>query len=169
MESKTKIVGHPIHPMLIVFPLGLFSSSLIFDMAYLATKKKELATVSYWMLVSGLVGGMVAAPFGSNDWLHIPDGTRAKSVGMIHGLGNFAVIGLFGASWLLRRGKPTQPGAAAIAVALLAGGLSLSTAWLGGEMSYRLGVGVDRGAHLDSPSSLSGEPASHNAAEGEII
>lgn len=160
MESKTKLFGHPVHPMLIVFPLGLLSTAVVFDALYLSTRRTALATVAYWNLVAGIVGALAAAPFGLRDWLAIPEGTRAKSVGQWHGLGNTLASGLFGASWLLRRRDPHyRPTTAAFALSTIAMLMSLVTAWLGGELVDRLGVGVDEGAHLNSPSSLSAKPA----------
>ena len=69
------------------------------------------------------------------------------------------MVVLFILSWVLRRGQPELPPTGAIVAGLSAVILSLLTAWLGGELVYRLGVGVDGGAHLDSPSSLSELPA----------
>lgn len=158
MESKTKALGHPVHPMLIVFPLGLFSTSMIFDTIHVMTKKKEFATASFWTLTAGVVGGLAAAPFGLLDWLAIPDNTRAKNIGLIHGVGNALITGVFGLSWLLRRGKPEQPPAAAIGLSLLGASAATYTAWLGGELVYRLRVGVDNGANLNASSSLEDTP-----------
>lgn len=62
MESRAKLLGHPIHPMLVVFPLGLFATSVIFDVIHLVTDNPELSLVSYWMILSGVIGGLVAAP-----------------------------------------------------------------------------------------------------------
>src|SRR3954453_12200359 len=87
-------------------------------------------------------------------------GTRAKAIGLWHGVGNVVVVVLFAASWSLRRGTPNAPGTLALALAFAGVGLALVTGWLGGELVDRLGVGVDDGAHLDSPSSLSNLPAS---------
>ena len=55
MESRIKLLGHPIHPMLIVFPLGLLSTAVIFDVLYLVTDNADLATFSFWALAAGLV------------------------------------------------------------------------------------------------------------------
>jgi uncharacterized membrane protein len=77
----------------------------------------------------------------------------------MHGVGNVIVVTLFAASWLLRRGAPSDMATLPIALSGVAVGLALITAWLGGELVDRLGVGVDDGAHLDAPSSLSGKPA----------
>jgi hypothetical protein len=97
--------------------------------------------------------------FGWLDWLGIPGGTRAKRLGLWHGLGNTAVLALFILSWVLRRELPAEPPTGAIVAGLSGLVLSIVTAWMGGELVYRLGVGVDGGAHLDSPSSLSELPA----------
>jgi uncharacterized membrane protein len=163
MESKAKLLGHAIHPMLIVFPLGLLVTSIVFDVIYLARNESIFATVSYWMIATGVIGGVLAAIFGLVDWMNIPAGTRAKAIGLLHGLGNIAVVALFAVSWYLRRGDPAHvPSTEAFVVSLVAVGLGTVTAWLGGELVERLGVGVDRGAHLDAPSSLSGQPADAN-------
>jgi uncharacterized membrane protein len=146
--------------MLIVFPLGLLATAVVFDVVHLATGSPRWAEVSYWMIVSGLVGGLVAAPPGVIDWAAIPSGTRAKAVGTLHGLGNLVVLGLFGASWYLRRENPIAPDSVALALAFAGVALAVVTAWLGGELVARLGVGVDDGAHLNSPNSLSSRPAS---------
>lgn len=158
MESKAKLLGHPIHPMLIVFPLGLLAVSLVFDVIHLATGGTQWAQTSFWMIAAGILGGLLAAIFGLIDWMAIPRHTRAKVIGAWHGLGNLAVVALFGLSWYLRRDNPLAPDGAAIALSALAVGLALVTGWLGGELVDRLGVGVDDGAHLDAPSSLSKQP-----------
>jgi uncharacterized membrane protein len=69
------------------------------------------------------------------------------------------VVVLFAASWWLRREAPSDPATLAIVVAAAGAALATLTGWLGGELVGRLGVGVDDGANLDAPSSLSGRPA----------
>src|SRR5947207_2059407 len=121
MESKAKLVGHAIHPMLIVFPLGLLGMAVIFDILHLATGNTGFATAAYWDIVAGIVTGLVAAIFGLVDWLAIPAGTRAKAIGLRHGLGNVVVVALFAVSWLLRQGSPTHiPSTPAFLLALVA-------------------------------------------------
>ncbi|MBY0396260.1 MAG: DUF2231 domain-containing protein [Thermoleophilia bacterium] len=160
MESRAKVLGHSLHQMLIVFPLGLLVTSIAFDAIYsFGGQNPRWAEVSYWMIVSGLIGGVIAAAPGWVDWFAIPSGTRAKRIGLIHGLGNaLGVIGLFGLSWFLRKddpGHPTTPALLASLGGFLVGGV---TAWLGGELVDRLGVGVDPGAHLNAPNSLTHRP-----------
>ena len=154
MESRAKLFGHPVHQMLIVFPLGLLATALAFDGIALWAGNGYWAEVAYWMVAAGVVTGLLAAPFGLVDWLGIPSGTRAKRVGALHGLGNVVVLGLYTAGWLLRSGAPGSPDAAALILSFAGGGLAVVTGWLGGELVDRLSVGVNDGAHVNAPSSL---------------
>jgi uncharacterized membrane protein len=157
VESKAKLAGHAVHPMLITLPLGLLGTAVIFDIIRAFTDEADLAVASFYMLAAGIIGGLLAAVFGLVDWLAIPARTRAKRIGLWHGVGNVVVVVLFAGSWLLRRGQdnyvPTGP---ALWLGIIAVLLALATAWAGGELVERLGVGVDEGANLDAPSSLSG-------------
>lgn len=168
MESRAKLLGHPIHQMLIVFPLGLLATSFLFDVIALATDNATVFEASYWMIAAGVIGGLLAAIFGLVDWLAIPNKTRAKDVGFWHGAGNVVVAALFAISWFLRRPNPQHPPATALLLSLIAVAMALVAAWLGGELVARLGVGVDDGAHLNSPSSLSGRAARQDETRGDV-
>jgi uncharacterized membrane protein len=125
MESRAKLFGHSIHQQLIPFPLGLLFTAVVFDVIHLITGDTQWGLVSFWMIAAGVVGGLMAAPFGFIDWTAIPAGTRAKRVGAVHGLGNVVVVGLFGASWLLRNaGVETNPGMLPLVLSFAGGGLS---------------------------------------------
>jgi uncharacterized membrane protein len=162
MESKAKLMGHPVHPMLVVFPFGLLTMAVIFDFIHLGTANGYWSGIAYYLIIAGVIGGLVAALFGLLDWLAIPSGTRAKSIGLLHGVGNVAVVLIFVISWLARRGTIESPPSLAIILGVVGLGLLLITGWLGGELVDRLGVGVDNGAHLNAPNSLSGRPASED-------
>ena len=164
MESKAKVLGHALHPMLIVFPLGLLATSVIFDVIAALRGVPSLYLASYWMILAGVIGGVIAALVGTIDWLAIPAGTRAKNVGMWHGITNAVVIILFAASWVLRMQAPSEPPLLPRVIAILALCCSGLAAWLGGELVDRLGVGVDDGAHLNASSSLTGRPARESDA-----
>jgi uncharacterized membrane protein len=157
MKSKARLLGHPIHPMLIAFPLGLFPVAVIFDLIFLKTGTSHWADVAFWLITGGLIGGLAAALFGVIDWWAIPAGTRAKQIGLWHGCINVLVTGLFAISWWMRHETPTNPGRVPIYLGIVALLLALVAAWLGGELIYRLNVGVDDGANLNAPSSLSEE------------
>jgi uncharacterized membrane protein len=144
--------------MLIVFPLGLLATGVVFDILYLVNNNESFSNASFWMITAGILGGLLAAIFGLIDWLAIPGGTRAKSVGLLHGAGNVVIVLLFAISWLLRRDAPDYtPSTLAFILELAGAGLAVITGWLGGELVYRLRVGVDQGANLDAPNSLTSE------------
>jgi uncharacterized membrane protein len=154
MESRAKLFGHPIHPMLIVFPLGLLAMSLIFDLIGLGTHNGEWSHVAFYMIGAGVIGGLVAAVFGLIDYTGIPTGTRAKHIGQLHGIGNVVVVVLFAVSWYLRVGDPAGPSGFAILLSIIGVIIALFTGWLGGELVDRLGIGVAPDANPDAPSSL---------------
>jgi uncharacterized membrane protein len=168
MESHLKLAGHPLHQMLIVFPLGLLATAVVFDVIFLVTDNPTWTQAAYYMIGAGLVTGLVAAVPGAVDWLAIPRGTRAKRVGLLHGVGNVIVVALFALSFYLRRENPSLPPTGAVVAGLLGAGISVVTAWLGGELVDRLGVGVDDGAHLDAPSSLTSQSARGSSAGGGL-
>jgi uncharacterized membrane protein len=160
MESRAKLFGHPIHPMLIVVPLGLFIMAVVMDITFYVTGRPALAAVAFWNIVGGVLGGLLAAVFGLIDWLAIPRGTRARAIGLYHGLGNVVVVALFAVSAYIRyQVEDFFPSILAVAIAAVALLIGVVTGWLGGELVERLAVGVDDGAHLDAPNSLSGRPA----------
>jgi len=159
MESRVKLAGHPVHQMLIVFPLGLLATAVVFDVIFLVTDDSTWTMAAFYMIGVGVLTGLAAAVPGAVDWLAIPRGTRAKRIGLVHGAGNVVVVALFAVSWYLRRDQPAAPPTGAVVAGLLGAGLAVVTGWLGGELVGRLGVGVDYGAHLDAPSSLTARPA----------
>lgn len=158
MESKAKALGHPVHPMIIVFPLGLFGTAVVFDLIGLIQNSYSWYRINFWMIAGGIVGGLIAAAFGLVDWFEIPAGTRAKRIGLYHAVLNTLVILLFVASWFMRQANDEVPNAIALTLSFVGAAAAILGAWLGGELIYRLGVGVDPGASLNAPNSLSERP-----------
>jgi len=154
MEAKARLFGHPIHQMLVIFPAGLLTTAAFFDIIRLATHNGRWSEIAFWMIAAGIVGGLAAALFGLIDWLGIPAGTRAKRVGALHGIGNVVVVALSAGSWLLRQPDPLTPSAAALALSFIGVAMLALTGWLGGELVSQLGVGVNDGANVNAPSSL---------------
>jgi uncharacterized membrane protein len=155
VESRVKLAGHPVHPILIVLPLGLLSIGLVFDVVYLGTNDSTFAEVAFWNITVGIIGGLLAAVFGLIDWLAIPKDTRAKRLGLWHGGGNVVIVLLFLVSWFLRLPNHAYaPDILPFVLGLVAVGGALVTAWLGGELVYRLGVAVDDDAGLNASNSL---------------
>jgi uncharacterized membrane protein len=79
MESRVKLFGHPIHQMLIVFPLGLLATALIFDVVRLIAADGFWSEMSYWMIAAGIISGLVAAPFGGAH-LNAPSSLTTRHV-----------------------------------------------------------------------------------------
>jgi uncharacterized membrane protein len=155
MNSRVKVAGHAIHPMLIPFPLGLLATAVVFDVLYLITDRTGFTVAAAFAIGAGIIGGAIAAPFGWIDWFAIPSDTRAKRIGLVHGLGNGVVLVLFAISWLVRaNANGWIPNGWALTCSFAAVALAVATAWMGGELVERLSVGVDDGANVDAPSSL---------------
>jgi uncharacterized membrane protein len=154
-----KFLGHPLHPIIVVFPLGLLSTAVIFDLLYLATDTVAFLPVAFYMILAGIVSGLIAELFGLIDWLQMKRGTRAKNIGFWHGLGNAILVGLFTGSLVFRQTPNAIPDTTALAFSFAGGALLMLTGWLGGEMVYRMGIAVEPGAHENSPNSLTGKPA----------
>lgn len=157
MKSGVRVLGHSVHPILIVFPLGLLSTAVLFDMIFYFTSDMTFAVVSYWMIIGGLIGGVVAAIFGLLDWLAIPAGTRAKAIGLYHAIANAFVMVLFTGSLYARSGLTVEPTAPAGILAVLGFAVALVGGWLGGELVERLGIAVHEGANPNAPNSLQTE------------
>ena len=162
MESRAKFLGHSLHQQLVVFPLGLLGMAAIFDAISLATDNSHWTEIAFYMIGAGALTGLLAAVFGLIDWTAIPVGTRAKRIGAVHAVGNVIVVALFALSFYLRWNDPAFPPTTAYVASFAGFVVALGAGWLGGELVDRLGVGVDEGAHLDAPSSLSSRRADEN-------
>ncbi len=160
MTSRAKLFGHSIHPMLVPFPVGLLSTAVVFDVVYLINDRPGFTVASAYAIAAGVIGGALAAPFGWIDWFKIPANTRAKRLGLVHGIANAVVLVLFAISWWLRADAgswtPTVPALVCSFVGVAVAG---AAAWMGGELVDRLAIGIDEGANPDAPSSLTHKQA----------
>jgi uncharacterized membrane protein len=163
MESRYRLFGHSIHQTVVPFAVGLFGAAAVFDAIALVAGRPVMAELAYWLIGGGLVVGLLAAPFGFLDWMNTPDGSRAESLGRLHGAGNVLVLLLFWGSWMMRRGNPAAPEVMATVLSFAAVALTLMTAWMGGELVTRLGLGVSAGAGPNASSSLLGPAHAHAA------
>jgi len=126
--------GVPLHRMLIVFPLGLLGTSVLFDLAWLVMGRSDLAMDAWWIMLAGVAGAAIASVTGAMTWKKIPIGTRARKIGALHGIGNVVVTALFVASLAVRRPDPAHPHVAALALSALGVLLIVATGWLGGKL-----------------------------------
>jgi uncharacterized membrane protein len=155
MKNKARFLGHPIHPVIVVFPVALFTSSVVFDVLYLITRNPDFPTVAFFMIGTGILSGLLAAVFGVIDWLGLPPRSRSWNFALGHGVGNVLAVMLFTLNWILRRGSENfLPDGRMLTLSFAGVAIILFTAWLGGELVYRLGVGVDPDANIDASNSL---------------
>jgi uncharacterized membrane protein len=151
--------------MLVVFPLGLLSTAVIFDILYLITDRTGYQIAAAYTIAAGIIGGLVAALFGLADLSGVPSGSRAKRVGVVHGGLNVLALALFAVSWLLRVGAGNwKPSATALAFSFTGIVVAAISGWLGGELVERYGLGVRENANVDAPGAVSRKPT---RAEGQ--
>jgi nitrite reductase/ring-hydroxylating ferredoxin subunit/uncharacterized membrane protein len=142
MKSYASIKGHPLHPMLIVYPFAFLTGAFGFNLAATATRRRDLADVSQRLIPAGIVAGLIAAVPGLLDYERsVPPDSSAKVRATKHALLNTTALGLFTISWLLgkrgrRRGLPLVLQGAASAAMSAAG-------YMGGTLVYRNQIGVD--------------------------
>ena len=143
LPSTAAVVGHPIHPMLIPFPITFLTAALATDVAARATKDPFWSRTSRWMLGAGLVTGLVAGAVGAIDYFTIRR-AREKSVGKLHAYGNPLALGLAAANLAMRQKRQAgaMPSAAEIGLSTATAAVLGVTGWAGAELSYRHMVGV---------------------------
>ena len=144
VESTAAVFHHPIHPMVIAFPVATLMGAPLADVAAVVTGDRFWTRAGRWLLLSGLVSGAGASAVGLVDYVAVPEVRRLPSA-HVHAGGNLLALGL--AAWNLsrRRDDREPPGTLELALSIGTVGLLGLTAWLGGELSYRHGVGGDRG------------------------
>jgi len=151
------VAGHSLHAMLIAFPLGLLTTSVVWDICRLVSHHRPWGVVSFWTIVAGVVGALLAAVPGFIDWLAIPDETRAKKIGLYHMALNLVVVALFVASLAARWAAPggySDAGFGRMVWGWIGVAIAAVSAWLGGELVEKLGIGVHEDANPNAPSSL---------------
>ncbi|MCQ3972052.1 MAG: hypothetical protein DPW09_01255 [Anaerolineae bacterium] len=142
VSSTAAIARHPIHPMLIVFPIAFFIGLLATDLGYWWTADPFWARVSLWSAGAGLVTGVLAAVFGLVDFLTIGR-AREHKAGWIHFLGNATVLVLALVSlWWRWQDPVTAVLPWGLTISAIIGVLLIVTGWLGGELVYRHMIGV---------------------------
>ncbi|HYH86787.1 MAG TPA: DUF2231 domain-containing protein [Pyrinomonadaceae bacterium] len=147
MASPASIGGHPIHPMLIPFPIALWVFSLIADLVYLWRGNPAWRDwIAFYTLLAGIIGAALAAVFGIIDWLSIKD-REVKKIADWHARLNVIALLIFVASFYLRTtgGAGLVGGSYTIPVLLSVVGVILITisGWLGGELVFKHGVAVN--------------------------
>ncbi|HXS00863.1 MAG TPA: DUF2231 domain-containing protein [Pyrinomonadaceae bacterium] len=145
MASKASIAGHPVHPMLIPFPLALWVTSFVVDILFYFLRHPTLLVVAKFMIAAGCIGALAAAVPGIIDWLSIKNGD-VKKVANWHARLNITALVVFAISLFLRMGSYSHLVGRKLTIPFL---LSLFgviliaiSGWLGGELVFRYGMGT---------------------------
>jgi uncharacterized membrane protein/nitrite reductase/ring-hydroxylating ferredoxin subunit len=143
MKSKASLGSHPVHPMLVGFPIAFFFGAFLFDLLALLFRNPLLHTTAFYLVIAGIVGGVLAAVPGIIDFLHtVPPNSSAKKRAAKHGLLNTTNLLLFVAVFFIRRGDEFSM-ALVIVMEALGLGIMSYAGWLGGTLVYRNQIGVD--------------------------
>ena len=124
-------IGHPVHPLMVTIPIGSWTSSIFFDL----TGRKDAADA---LVGLGVLSALPTAVAGLSDWRHT-DGAERR-VGLVHAISNTVAVTAYGVSWFARRAGRRKTGIVLSSVGAVAVGVG---GWLGGHLSYAMGVGVD--------------------------
>ncbi len=136
---------HPLHPLLVHIPVGLWILSLVFDIASFNARDGNIfVQASYYTMLVGVIGALLAALAGFADFLDIPGGTRAKTIGWTHMLLNLIIVLLYVLNLWIRYGQLGLDVVAGLpfALSLIAIIMLVVSGYLGGVLIYQHGVGV---------------------------
>jgi nitrite reductase/ring-hydroxylating ferredoxin subunit/uncharacterized membrane protein len=132
--------GHPLHPALVVLPLGCWTTTMVLDLAGM----EDAADLS---LQLGVFGALAAAATGAAQWQDTWG--KARRLGFLHASLNLGAAGIYIASGMLRAQGARKTG---VLLSSLGYGVGLFSAWLGGDLAYDLGIGVNHTAFAEPPS-----------------
>lgn len=140
MRTPASIAGHPIHPMLVTLPIGLWVFSFVCDLIFVfGSGNPAFATVALYTMAGGIVGALAAAIFGLVDLLSLPPEPRRTA--LTHMTINLVVVVLYVINFWFRARTPESPGGY-VWLSLVAIALLVVSGWLGGKMVYIHGVAV---------------------------
>jgi uncharacterized membrane protein len=142
MESRLRIAGQAVQPVLVMFPLGLFAMAVLFDIGNVLGAPDILGALAYWNIAAGLVGGVLVAVASAIDLVAARNSLRAKRMGVLIALVNMGVLILFAVILMLRMRTPDRvAGAGLLVVELLSLAVAVFAAWYGGELVNRRPAG----------------------------
>lgn len=145
MRSKAAISSHPIHPMLVAFPIGLWVTALIFDLIAISQSNAGLWAAGFYCVIAGCVGAALAAVAGTIDWVStVPPNSSAKQRGALHGSLNALLLLLFIYIAYRQGSAGARPDGLTVGLMVIGVVVLGFSGWLGGTLVYRNQIGVDR-------------------------
>jgi uncharacterized membrane protein len=141
MRTPANIAKHPIHPMLVPIPIGLWIFSLVCDLIHAGgSTNPAWPTVALYTMGGGIVGALIAALPGLIDLLSLPPEPRKTAI--VHMSINLTVVALYVINFWMRLGA-SGGGTVPLWLSIVAIGLLVISGWLGGKMVYEYGIAVD--------------------------
>jgi uncharacterized membrane protein len=160
MRTPANISGHPIHPMLVTLPIGLWVFSFVCDLIFtFGNGAAEWSTVALYTMGGGIVGALFAAVPGLIDLLSLP--AEPRKTALLHMSINLSIVVIYAVNFWLRLSAPSATGLvwlSALTIAML-----LISGWLGGKLVYKSGVAVSVGE--ERPEQHRGRVGAHIAGE----
>lgn len=142
MNTPASVRDHPVHPMLIVFPIALWIFSLVCDVIYYAGPHNAFwKAVAFYSIAGGIIGALLAAIPGFIDYLSLRD-RGVKKVATTHMVLNLIVVALFLFNLGIRYNAMPSSDMLGLALSIVAIAVMFVSGWLGGSMVYEYRVGV---------------------------
>ena len=142
MGSPASVRGHPVHPMLVVFPIGLWVFSFICDIVYHAGSYNIFwKGVAFYTMLGGVLGALVAAVPGFIEYLSLSD-RRVKRIATTHMVLNLIVVALFVFNLGVRLNPSPDLELFGLILSIVGLGIMAVSGWLGGSLVYVHQVGV---------------------------
>lgn len=156
MQSRLRVHGHPIQPMLVTFPFGLFVCATLFDLFHLAGGPTFLGEVAYWTAVAALVAAALAGMAGMVDLWDVPAGSTRRTA-ISFNLVNVLMAAMFVVTCLVRADAPQRGASGALlATELVALGVGAFGVWLGTHLVRRFERGRVESGSFDALGGVAG-------------
>ncbi len=152
-------LGHPLHAAVVTVPVGSWSAAAVFDLL----GEERAADLCLGL---GLAGAVAASVTGAAQWQDTTSQQGPRRLGALHALLNGAATTLMASSWVMRKRGRRGTGVALSTAGL---GINLAAAWLGGELTYSLGIGVDHAAFERPPTKWTGVAALDDLQDGKLL
>jgi uncharacterized membrane protein len=134
MQGKATIAGHPIHPMLVAFPIGFFGAVLVSDVISIWRHPTFWSHVAMWLIAFGVIAALVAAVFGYIDYFTARMSPPIKRTATTHMILNLILVVCYAAAFVVRHGNPMST--LGYVLTYIGFALLLASGWYGGHLVY---------------------------------
>jgi uncharacterized membrane protein/nitrite reductase/ring-hydroxylating ferredoxin subunit len=144
MKSRAHIKTHPLHPILVAFPIAFLTGALVFDVLAVVQDSERFQNTAFYLLIAGIGMAVVAAVPGLIDYLYtVPPNSSAKKRATKHMIINLCMLALFVAAFIYRISEDASSPALVLVLEGAGVGLMTIAGWMGGTLVHRNQIGVD--------------------------